>query len=443
MHKSPSTDNEGNDPQLDKLRTLILGEENHLVSDTVKKDARKMVADVVTEALHDRQHGDGSVNKVLLPLVEASVEQSVSNNSKRLVNSLYPLVGSLIRKSVAAFLTDFMEKTNELIENSLTYKGLKWRLKAWQAGVSYAQYAASQLFVYRVEYVFLIHRETGLLLKSIDVNQSGKSDGDLISSMLTAINDFVGDSFVTGEDGLKEQLQSVSTDNFNLLIKPGPSALVVAAVIGAPSQKLNNQLQLTLEDIHRLYIDKLNCFDGDDLPFENTENLLRDCLLSEQKSAEVANKKSWFAWVLLLLITLYSGTYLFGWYQNKQLSQKISQLAHQPGIIINRVSINEHDKIVIEVLRDPLAIKIIDWLESYKLNTTNINIKEYHYRSQEPDILFARAQVILASYPTIRSKWQRNTLTLSGTLDRTNSERLINKLSIAGLIEGITLNTKH
>ena len=255
--------------QLDKVRTLLLGKDNSRITESIKRDARKIVAEVITEALRDRQKQDKSVDKVLQPFVEDSVQISVAHNSEQMVISLYPIVGSLVRKSVAAFLSDFMEKTNQLLENSLTIKGLKWRLRARQGGVSYAQYAASQTFVYRVEHVFLIHRETGLLLNTVALDNENKSDADVVSAMLTAINDFVGDSFITNDDRLKEQLQSVSTENFNLLIKPGPSALVVAAVSGNPPQSISDQLQLTVENIHSLYIEELKSFNGDNQQFEN------------------------------------------------------------------------------------------------------------------------------------------------------------------------------
>ncbi len=47
------------------------------------------MGNVLTEALHDRQKKDGSVNKVLLPLIEDSVAHSVMHHSDKLVNSLY------------------------------------------------------------------------------------------------------------------------------------------------------------------------------------------------------------------------------------------------------------------------------------------------------------------------------------------------------------------
>lgn len=153
MQNSTETDQVGSDQQLEQIRSLILGENSQVVTDSIKKDARNIVGNVLTEALHDRQKKDGSVSKVLQPLVEDSVANSVMHHSDRLVNSLYPLMGSLVRKYVTSFLTDFMEKTNQLIDNSFTIKGLKWRIKAWQAGVSFSQYVASQTFSYRVEHV--------------------------------------------------------------------------------------------------------------------------------------------------------------------------------------------------------------------------------------------------------------------------------------------------
>jgi len=443
MHKNTSTDDVESEPQLEQVRTLILGKENQRVTASIKKEARNIVADVFTEALHDRQKNDGSVNKVLQPLIEDSVQHSVTHNSERLVGSLYPLVGSLVRKSVAAFLTDFMEKTNQLLENSLTIKGLKWRIKARQAGVSFAQYAASQIFIYRVEHVFLIHRETGLLLNSVNLGEHDNSDADLISSMLTAINDFVGDSFLADKDGLKEQLQSVTTDNFNLLIKAGPSALVVAAVIGQPPQKVNDKLQQTLEDIHSLYIDELNNFDGDNLLFENSKSLLSDCLLSEQKAVKSEKKTPRFAWLLLLLVLVFSGYQVMLWFQNSQLAAKVMQLDLQPGIVVNHLKVIDNNHIKLDILRDPDAIKVSDWLEDNKLAIAQLNITERHYFSLDPDLLNMRAQKTLSQYPTISSTWQNNFLTLSGSLALIQKDQLLNELSISGFIAGKNLSTEQ
>jgi len=429
--------------QFNQVRDLILGKDNHLVIEAIKKDARHIVGDVLSEALHDRQNKDGSVNKVLLPLVEDSVENSVTHHSDKLVSSLYPLMGRLVRKSVTAFLTDFMEKTNQLIENSFTIKGLKWRIVAWQSGVSFAQYVASQTFVYRVEHVFLIHRETGLLLKSINIINQSNQDADLISSMLTAINDFVGDSFLTDEDGLKEQLQTVTTDTFNLLIKPGPHALVVAAVIGTPPQKVNDQLQMTLEDIHSLYNDELIQFSGDNEDFENAGNLLQDCLLSEQKNSTTSNKKiPWFAWIFVLIFTAFIAFRLVGSWKNKQLTEKIMQIEHESGIVVKQLKVINSDSIELNILRDPDAVNVGDWLKKNNLAISQINLTEHQYYSLDPEISKIRVQRLLSNYPEITAVTNDKVLFLSGNIGLIKMENLLNQLKINGYNQGVNLNTE-
>lgn len=444
MPTDAATDHADSEQQLEKVRTLLLGKENSRITKSIQKDARSLVADVITEALHDRQKKDNSVNKVLQPFVEESVKQSVAHNSEQLVSSLYPLVGSLVRKSVAAFLSDFMEKTNQLLENSLTIKGLKWRFKARQSGVSYAQYAASQTFVYRVEHVFLIHRETGLLLNTVALDHESKSNADIVSAMLTAINDFVGDSFLSDQEGQKEQLQSVSTENFNLLIKPGPSALVVAAVSGNPPQSISNQLQLTLENIHSLYFDELNRFNGDNKDFNSADNLLRDCLLSEQKEIVAKQKKTpWLAWLIVLLVVIYVGYQSFNWFKSAQLHEKIMQLDSQPGIIIKQLKIKQLDDITLDVLRDPDALNIHDWLKDNALNPAQLTITERNYHSLDQQILQQRAQRIVSAYPNISASWKNHSLMLTGTIDLIKTEQLRNTLAIAGFTEGENLNTEQ
>lgn len=444
MPTDAATDHADSEQQLEKVRTLLLGKENSRITKSIQKDARSLVADVITEALHDRQKKDNSVNKVLQPFVEESVKQSVAHNSEQLVSSLYPLVGSLVRKSVAAFLSDFMEKTNQLLENSLTIKGLKWRFKARQSGVSYAQYAASQTFVYRVEHVFLIHRETGLLLNTVALEHESKSNADIVSAMLTAINDFVGDSFLSDQEGQKEQLQSVSTENFNLLIKPGPSALVVAAVSGNPPQSISNQLQLTLENIHSLYFDELNRFNGDNEDFNSADNLLRDCLLSEQKEIVAKQKKiPWLAWLIVLLVVIYVGYQSFNWFKSAQLHEKIMQLDSQPGIIIKQLKIKQLDDITLDVLRDPDALNIHDWLKDNALNPAQLTITERNYHSLDQQILQQRAQRIVSAYPNISASWKNHSLMLTGTIDLIKTEQLRNTLAIAGFTEGENLNTEQ
>ena len=139
------------DNSLDKVRELLIGRDEKYVQEIVKRNAKEVVGGIVSEALHERESKDGSVNKVLVPLVEKSLHRSIEANSDKIVGTLYPLVGTLVRKAVSSFLVDFVERTNALIENSLSPKSVSWRFKAWQSGVRYSDYVASQVYQYQVQ----------------------------------------------------------------------------------------------------------------------------------------------------------------------------------------------------------------------------------------------------------------------------------------------------
>lgn len=402
MSNRKGTDTEEH-TQMKHIRHLLLGDNNKLVRDTMEENARDIVSNVLTEALHDRQKSDGTVSKVLTPLVEKSVEASVVARKEQFVSYLYPLVGSLVRKSVSAFLSELVEQTNALLESSLTYKGLKWRVKAWQAGVSYSQYVVSQTFLFRVEQVLLIHQDTGLLLNTVVKDKTQTTDADMVSAMLTAINDFVSDSFSQQDDSSEQSLDEIKTDDFTLLIKRGPRAILVAAVSvsGTVPSHLGEQLQLTLEDIHRIYGDELETYNGNSAPFENTEQQLTDCLLSQQKQQEdVVKKRPWLALVLLFGLFSFIGYYLYERWQLDYYAWQVSQLPPAAGIVLLNAERCENE-ICVDVLRDPIAQPVTSWIGETASVDVPWQINEQPFQSLEPELLQRRINAILNDFPEL------------------------------------------
>lgn len=430
LNEQPSS--KSDTEQMRHIRKLVLGEDGLYVKQTLKDNARELVGEVFSEALHDRERQDGSVNKVLLPLVEKSVEKSVADNSEKFVGYLYPLVGSLVRKSVSAFITELLEKTNTLIENSLTIKGLTWRFKAWQSGVTFSQYAASQTFAFRVEQVFLIHRETGLLLNSVSLGLELEADADMVSSMLTAINDFVSDSFSTNTGKLEQNLDVVRTDDFTLLLKKGPKASVVAAITGNMPQSVANQLQQTLEEIHKLYDKELDNFDGDSIPFNNSEHQLRDCLMTALKPESSSHKRPWMAWTVVLLVLMGCGFLLAKRWQSHELMNQVRLIDNTPGILLIRIDTLGLEEIQLEVLRDPAALPVQEWLEQKSIDSSRVIHKERAYLSLDPSLIKHKTELAIARYPGVSAEWVNNIPKFKGKL--TNLNKLLLQGELAKLV---------
>src|SRR5262245_63141994 len=91
-----------------------------------------------------------------------------------------------------------MEAVNRSVEQSISWRALQWRWTALRTGKPYAEIVLLNTVQYRVEQVFLIHAETGLVLQHLSADVGAKQDPDQISAMLTAIRDWVRDSFKVG-----------------------------------------------------------------------------------------------------------------------------------------------------------------------------------------------------------------------------------------------------
>lgn len=398
--------------QLETLRRILIGKEVDKAAAEIRAESREMVADVLSEALHDREKKDGSVQRIIQPIIAKSVEKSLINQRKDFIDYLYPLVGSLVRKAVTVFFTDFIEKTNEVIENSITAKGLKWRISAWRSGVSFSEYVASQTFIFKVEQVFLIHKETGNLLKSVVADSFDEQDADLVSAMLTAINDFVADSFHRSDERSEQHLDTVKTDDFTLLIRQGPQAILVAAVSGNISRKATSQLQITLEEIQRIYLTDFKEYTGDSKPFDTADALLQDCLLSEVRDEhQKTSKKPIFGWLLVVVVLCIIAWFSFGWWSASHTINKINELEQPPGVLIQKLVADGRYDIKLSAMRDPAAQKIEEWLSQSSIDQTYISIAETSFISVDKALITQKISAIVDEYETIDIDTQSMALT--------------------------------
>jgi len=410
---------------MDNVRKLLLGQNNRVITDAVKGDARNMVADVISESIHDRQQRDNSLTKAMTPLIESAVEQSIESNKSKFVSYLYPIVGSLVRKSVSVFFNGFLEKLNYLIEYSLTLKGMKWRFRAWQKGIPFNQYILRKTFNYRVEQVFFIHRETGSLLCNVASDNTQFNDPSLVSAMLTAINDFVADSFHQAQD---THLDTIKTEHFTLAVEAGPDALLVAAVAGNMPNDIKSILKHTLEELHELYGEELGNFTGDDSPFTAADNHLRGCLISELSSQAVDKKKTpWAAWFVITLFML--GIFYWGaiQWQSSQLIKRIEAFQLPAGIKILSVQKHDNQQLIIDYIADPFSEDLPAWIEQQGVNTDPLLFSLTPILSTNKEIILKKAIAILP-FSNIDIRLSEHELLLSGQLSQPFPIELIGQL---------------
>jgi OOP family OmpA-OmpF porin len=175
-------------------------------------------------------------------------------------------------------------------------------------------------------------------------------DPDLVSSMLTAIQDFVRDSFGTGRGGTLDTLQ---VGDRSVWIEQGPKAFLAAVVRGTPPQDLKGDLREAIDTIHLEQEENLESFDGDTIPFEAVRYRLEECLQSQAKEPE--RKSSPILWVTLLLVLFLIGAWIVhtvksytGW------KDYLAILHKEPGIVVTDHE-KSRGKYHIFGLKDPFA----------------------------------------------------------------------------------------
>ncbi|REL30397.1 OmpA family protein [Thalassotalea euphylliae] len=431
------------------VQSLLFGEHNEHITAAVRKEARAIVTEVITEALDDRQKIDASLVTTIAPLMEKAISKSIESNKASIIDSLYPVLGGLVRKSVAVFFNSFLAKLNYLIEHSLTIKGLRWRIEAWRQGVEFSDYVLKQSLVYRVESVMLIHRPSGTLLCDAQVENSQCNDPVLMSAMLSAINDFMADSFNSQQDVV---LESIAAENITLIITCTPHAILAGAVSGTVPKELTYLLQQTLEAIHGTFTNELASFKGDTSTLEQVKPELESCLIAELQPKQASSKAHWLVVILLITTTLVFGNKAFNTWQQSTLVTAIEALPVPPGVVIQQLEWHE-DKLYINYLRDPTAVELSDWLNSHLASQNPLSEKllskqydpaqlmliETPFISLAPELINQKVAHLLADTQLTYVTENQN-LKLNGTVDRFTFANLMERLRLLPGLSNIDTN---
>jgi outer membrane protein OmpA-like peptidoglycan-associated protein len=420
--------------ELAELRELLLGGERRQLEelrrrlDTFEVSPDEM-AEHLPEAIALRASRDGKLAHALAPTIEGAISESVRRNPREIATAIFPVLGPAIRKAIAETMAGLVDSINHAIEHSLSFRGLRWRLEAWRTGVPFAEVVIKHALVYRVEQVFLVHAETGLLLMHVP-DDTGR-DADVISGMLTAIGDFVSDSFAPRATG---ELRTFSVDDLCVLVETGPRAYVAAVVRGVPPASLRDRLARVLESIHLQWTSALMHFDGDAAPFAGTQSLLEECLetvLSTDR-ARATHGVARFAWLIPVILVLGVGTALFV-RSNQRWSRAVATLEQEPGIVLVRAD-RGWGGWRFSGLRDPLAASPAALLARVGADTTSVDARWEPYVSTQPSLVLERARRILSPPSAVALTLVGDTLVARGRAPRSWRERA---MTIASTMPGV------
>jgi len=404
---------------LERLRSLLLQPETQRL-DSIQERIEDPeircdeVAAALPEAVRRAAAASPSLAAALSPLVEQGLAQSIRRDPSVIIEVIFPVLGPAIRRAVASALRGAVESLNRVVEHSFTWRGLRWRMEAWRTGRPIAEVALSRSLVYRVEQVFLIHRETGLPLMVVGADEQ-RRDPDLVSSMLTAIQDFVHDSFSVAGD---QDLDRLEVGDFQVWIERGPRAVLAAVIRGSARRRLRTQLAETIGDIHAQLREPLERFDGDATPFEPARPMLEGCL--EQEFIRPRKRKglqpSAIAAIaaIALAALLATGYFWWRWRDQQRWDAYLAALDAEPGL----VAFDEGDRGGLRralVLRDPIAVDPAALLADAGVDPGDVVLRVEPVVSTDPSIVARRARKLLGAPDSVELAVRDNALVATGS----------------------------
>lgn len=383
---------------LQELRSLLLSEEQHeIVALRERLESTEQrtldVSAVVAEAIELRRAhgGQQELSAALTPTVEEAVRESVRKDSHVLVEALFPVMGPAIRRSVAEVFRSTVESFNQVLESTFSIRGLQWRFEAIRIGRPYAEVALLHSLVYRVEQVFLIHLKTSLVLQHVVDPAAATQDADMVSSMLSAIRDFVRDSFETQQS---DSLDSLQMGQLQIWIEQGPQAIIAAVIRGQAPQELRLTLKEKLEEAHRRYARELAEFDGNAAAFEAFRPELTACLTASYRRDQKAKSRPHVAVCATGLAVVLAAWFGYDWLQNRKWGKFVAELREQPGILVTSFA-KSGGRYQIQGLRDPLAADPAALLQQRGLDAGNAEFRWGAFYALDDAIVQKRTLALL------------------------------------------------
>jgi outer membrane protein OmpA-like peptidoglycan-associated protein len=303
-----------------------------------------------------------------------------------------------------------IQSLNQLLNQSFSFRGLRWRLEAIRTKRSFAEVVLLHTLVYRVEQIFLIHRESGILLQHVGGEYSDDKDPDLVSGMLTAIQEFVKDSF---DSKTGEMLDTLRMDgDHSVWIEHGPHAVLAVVIRGIPPLELRSRFIQLLDHIHRLYGSKLEDFHGQISAFAMIRPDLEDALIHKAREhpARLSPVLGLLAAAGLTMVALWA------WHAtaaNRQWMDLLSKLRAQRGIVVTLAE-KRGGRYFIAGLKDPLAGNVDAIISASHLDPAKVQTRWQPFYALDATSILQRARLILKPPPGVTLEFDAGTLKVSG-----------------------------
>ncbi|MBL0163424.1 MAG: hypothetical protein IPP82_07190 [Xanthomonadales bacterium] len=412
---------------LDRLRHLLLTDEREKFVraelriaelERINRELSELLPGLVTAAPAE------PMSRALATPVAAALGNAVQRNRASIVDALFPVIGPIIRKAIAEALRGLMRDLNQVLEHGFSPRGIRWRIEAWRSGVPFAQIVLKHSLRYQIDHVFLIERDSGLVLHRASSPGLPDLDADAIAGMLTAIGQFVRDS--VGREG-GDSLEAARVGEYLLWVLDGPRASLACFIKGVPPDALRVVLSDRLEQIHAQFSAVGDsALEADTAANQRLTTSLEPSALVAASAAltddEGSGHKRPSRWpMLIIVLAIVLG---LGWYflhvarWNERVDMLRSGLAAHPGFVLTAIEAKPWQRLTVHGLLDADADPLQPLLERVDLGEVKAGLDVQNYLSGDDAVVLKRAVRLLDAPIGVQLAVNESVLALSGEASR-------------------------
>ncbi len=239
--------------EIERLRARLADHESGMIS--AVSDEMGQITQYAVE------HAPQEMANALGPIIGNATRIQIRDSRDEMVEVLYPIIGDSVIRAVGEAFRDFQRAIDARLRpaegNFVT--NIQNRLR----GVSSGDMALRQSLPYQIEQIFLIQRDSGLVLAHTAANDEDALDSDLVSGMLTAIRDFMRDSFDPDADAEENKLNDIGYGDGEIIMQSGSEAYVAVLLNGYEPEGFRASLRRMVSNLHLHHADSFSQYDGD------------------------------------------------------------------------------------------------------------------------------------------------------------------------------------
>ena len=174
--------------------------------------------------------------------ITETIKIQIRDSQDEVVDALYPIMGKMVKKFIIAEISKLSEKISQKVKKTFSFKEVFNRFKRRASGVSEGDAILQDAFQPKIEEVFVIEKDSGILLGNHSTGNIANKD--MVSGMLTAIKAFAEDAF--SKEG--QDLEDVKFETFQILLYNFQTVYIAVAASGVLNATFKDKLTDRVND---------------------------------------------------------------------------------------------------------------------------------------------------------------------------------------------------